>query len=89
MKNTVPISTLPRFPRNMNIKAGVNRIPNKLATAVFTTAAASFPDEFTVNTTADEIVVGKHNVISNPSNKYGDNDVMAFKIDVNAIPTHG
>lgn len=89
MKNTVPISTLPRLPRNMKIKAGVNRIPNKLATAVFTTAAASFPDEFTVNTTADDIVVGRHSVINNPSNKYGDNEVIAFKIDTNAIPMHG
>ena len=89
MKNTVPISTLPRLPRNMNIKAGVNKIPSKLATAVFTTAAASFPDEFTVNTTAEEIVVGRHNVINNPSNRYGDNEVIAFKIDVSAIPTHG
>ena len=72
----------------MNIRAGDNNIPNKLATAVLTTAAASFPDEFTVNTTADDIVVGRHNVINNPSNKYGDNVVIAFKIDVNAIPMH-
>ena len=83
------ISTLPKLPRNINIRAGVSNIPNKFATAVFTTAAASFPDEFTVNTTADEIVVGRHNVINNPSNKYGDNVVIAFKIDVNAIPMHG
>ena len=88
-KKIVPISTDPRLPRKTKTSPGVSTIPNKFATAVLITAAASFPLLFTVSTTADEMVVGRQHKISNPSNKYVDNEVTALRNDEIAMPNSG
>ena len=71
------------------MRAGVINIPNTFATAVLTTAAASFPSPLTVNTTADDMVVGKQQRMTNPFNTYGDILVVAFNTLAMVIPMHG
>ena len=64
-------------------------IPSRLDIVVFTTAAASFPLAFTVSTTAEEMVVGKHMVIMNPSNRSAEMLVTALSEVTIANPMSG
>ena len=83
------ISTLPKLPKNMKIRAGDTNIPSILAPEQFTTAAASLPLQLDVNTMAAVMVHGIHIVICSPSNKYGVISVTSRSNELSANPKSG
>lgn len=71
------------------MRAGVSPIPSTFAMVQLTMAAASFPLLHTVSTTADEMVVGKHNAMISPSNNFGDRLVVDLSALATAAPNRG